>query len=83
VTFAGNEIHDAVAVDVSKRCAGVHLREGDAAGILGGEITHDQMLDERNFAGGIALLLVPGQSPTVCAQARNYVVEAVAIEIVD
>src|SRR5262249_50726532 len=60
----------------------MQFRESHAAGILRGEVAHDHMLLERNFAVGAFLLLEPGKSPPVGLKTGHDIIEAVAIDVI-
>src|ERR1700729_2582423 len=40
------------------------------------------MFHKGDFSAGVALLLKPRQSPTMCVQESNYIVQAVAVHVV-
>ena len=56
--------------------------EGDAAGVLRGEVVRDHVLHERDLSAGIALLLEPREPEHVRLQRRHDIVELVAVDVV-
>ena len=80
--LSDDHVRHAVAIHVGEGGA-VRLREGHAAGILRAEIAHDVVAHKRNVALRVALLLEPGEAPTVCSQGRDHIVQTVAIHVVN
>ena len=65
-----HEIGNAIAIDVGHRRA-VHLRDGDAAGVLRRIVVDDHVPLERDLSCRVALLLEPGEPESMGIQTRR------------
>src|ERR1700694_716351 len=82
VTLSGDDVRNAVAIQVRKR-HGVEFGESDVARVLGREIAHNRVLDKRDGPVLIPLLLEPRQAPSVSRERGDDVIQTVAVYVVD
>ena len=82
VPLAGDDVVEAVAVDVG-HIDRVDLRESDAVGTFREALAGDQLPLECAAAVVVEHLAIPGQAPAVGREARDHIVEAVAVDIAD
>src|SRR5258708_8153167 len=79
--FADDEVGNAVAVDVSRRRP-VRLGKGEITGVLRREVPRDLVLDKRDDAGRVALLLEPRQPEAMRLRRCHHVVQPVPVDVI-
>src|ERR1700734_1063661 len=80
--FADDEVWNAVSIDVSHPRA-MQFGERDPTRILRLVVIHDHVPDKRDIAIGRPFLLEPGQPETMGFKRSDYVVQPVAVHVVD
>ena len=80
VALPDDNVRNAVAIQIREsRC--MELGKCHVACVLSRKITHNLVLDERDVAILVSLLLVPSQAPSVSRKRSHHVSQAVAVHV--